>query len=144
MNGGERDEENAERSEPLSNGDLSEQPTDPGALHPSPATLPFDPWDIDAAMAASTSQQEADAEHEMENEKHGKETAPIANGKLTGEIVRPSTQCTSPGRFGESMPNGKPSTVHRPPSKTNADDKKIEGKKMKKKTKRLRLQPLAQ
>ena len=80
VNGGERDEENAERSEPLSNGDLSEQTIDPGTLHPSPATPEFDPWDIDAAMAASTAQQEADAEHGMENERHEKVTRTIANG----------------------------------------------------------------
>ncbi len=80
---GARDEENSESSDPLSNGDLSEQPIDPGTLHPSPATPQFDPWDIDAAMAASTAQQEANTEHEMECEKQENETAPIANPAMT-------------------------------------------------------------
>jgi hypothetical protein len=143
-------------------------------------------------MAAATAQDNAQAEHVMENEMQEKETAPIANGKS----VRPSAHYIPPARPSEPIPNGKkmygkkmrknaranhamksrrssnaepirngksneksvlhstrhtphsttkqPSTVHRPPSATNADDKKIEGKKMKKMARTLRSQRLAQ
>jgi hypothetical protein len=104
---GPRGEENREISDPLSNGKMSDEPVDPSTaeqpstVHHSPSTSPqFDPWDIDAAIAASTSHHEATEEDEMEHEMQEIETAPIANGKskTTNRSTRhPAPATTSRG-----------------------------------------------
>jgi hypothetical protein len=164
---GEGGEEKGEKSGPLSNGEMSDGPISPSTLHAPPATSAFDPWDIDAAMAASTTQPEANEADEAGNELPEEKVAPIANRKSNGECDRPSTRhtprstpekrSTIRGSRSTTMPisNGKksasnrstrsalPSTRHPSPSTPQPDGKKIEGKKMKKKAKALWLQPLA-
>ena len=90
------DEETEEATEPLSNGELNEEPDEPSTLHPSPATPDFDPWDIDAAMAASTAQPEGDQVDEIEDDKQEEEIAPIANGNSSDEPCEPTTDHHAP------------------------------------------------
>ncbi len=165
--------ENGELPGPLSNGNSRQPDGTPATLHATPTTLPFDPWDIDAAMAASTAQPEANEADEVENELPEEKSAPKSNGELNGvdkqQITRhtpratPEKPSTIHGSRSTTMPisNGKksktkrstrsalsstteqPSTRHPSRSTPQADGKKIEGKKMKKKAKGLWLQPLA-
>ncbi len=149
-------------NEPLANGDSSE--TDAASSnHTPPATPAFDPWDIDAAIAASSAQHEANEEHEIADEAQEEEAAPIANGKSNEKSVQPSTHLT-PSTTAEKrstihdrrrttkkpLPNRKnskdsvlPSTRHPSPATTRTDDKKIDGKRIKKRAKALWLQPWA-
>ncbi len=162
---GARDEQSGEvggeKSEPLSNGDMTEKPADPSTVQAPSATVGFDPWDIDAAMAASTAQPEACETDEIENELNEEKAAPIANGKVNEKCDQPSahhkirstTEQRSPMNDSRStapkpISNGKskqskPSARHPSPATPEADGKKMCGKKMKKKAKALWLQPLA-
>jgi hypothetical protein len=78
---GTRDEE-TEGSGPIPYGESTDAPVQPSPLHASPATPEFDPWDIDSAIAASTSQHVANEEDETAGEVQAEEQAPIANGKM--------------------------------------------------------------
>ncbi len=141
MNTGARDKEKREVTEPLANGELSQDPVDPSTLHASPATPPFDPWDVDAAIAASQAQPEASQVDEIKKGKQENRIAPIANGKS-------STPKRS--KFNASRSKTKqPATIHHPRSTTNdplANGKNGKAPKVKnnhKKAKLTWLQPLA-
>jgi hypothetical protein len=107
----------------------------PSTRHTPPATSNFDPWDMDAAIAASTAQDEAKIEHEIKHELQGEEIAPIANGKLKnskGSPRRSTTEQRSTTHDSRSTAK-QPSTRHPSPATSRADDKKMYGKKIRKK-----------